>query len=426
MLYGFRWNVVELSKVRGLGAAPQSVPLSNGVIPLDQSKLGELEQELAEQQKRNNELREANYKVVEMSQKQDQMYGKRIAEMEKKFEKSLKEERSAIVDQLQKILPADMKLKSPPQQCTQEQYKQWICDATEALKKRSSAAAKVSAPQTPKIESIPNSDSTHDEDHENQFTGRCDGILGKFHRVLDISFVFLQPSANERPLSMSKVASTQKSDVQIEELESKVERYRVALATVSSTIDAIEHEAAQKEKHYEREIALLKKELNRQVAQVSNLLKYERSYGTRLNAQASVLRGILRGNHDANGNEFERSVDDGTVHSQLQHPVGGGSLGTVQTADGGKYQHHRRRTRSGRRYWTNNPGGQENDPTNFLNGSKRSTAEQNRRRRKKCLSESAATHVTFGMTTTAASGNDNERESSSGRRSLEDEWEVVD
>ncbi|KHN79420.1 hypothetical protein Tcan_03836 [Toxocara canis] len=328
-------EVMELSRMSGLGAVP---PSASSQI---ENKVEELRRELAEQQRRNNELRQSNYRIVETAQKQDQVYAKRLAELEKKCEQNVHDNRNIAITAIRTALPSGVKLASLPQSCTDQQYKQWITDAAETLKKSAETKATVSN------------------------------------------------AGKHEPLPKVAVAATD-SAAKIKELEEKVKRYRSALATVSSSIDTIEHEAAQKEKNYEREIAQLKKEifhsrvlsdkahrlkeknitLDKRVNDLMRQLKRERGNGEQLNGQAAELRELL-----------------------------GTNIGDAESATAPFIRRHR----SGRRH--------RKDSSGYNN-----EAGGESRRRKKCLSESAA-HVTFLM-----AGED--RDPSSGRKSVEDEWEV--
>ncbi|VDM25458.1 unnamed protein product [Toxocara canis] len=312
------------------------------------------------------ELRQSNYRVIETAQKQDQIHAKRFAELEKKCEQNVHDNRNIAITAIRTALPSGVKLASLPQSCTDQQYKQWITDAAETLKKSAETKATVSN------------------------------------------------AGKHEPLPKVAVAATD-SAAKIKELEEKVKRYRSALATVerrigvdlvsqiiernyvlkpfqSSSIDTIEHEAAQKEKNYEREIAQLKKEifhsrvlsdkahrlkeknitLDKRVNDLMRQLKRERGNGEQLNGQAAELRELL-----------------------------GTNIGDAESATAPFIRRHR----SGRRH--------RKDSSGYNN-----EAGGESRRRKKCLSESAA-HVTFLM-----AGED--RDPSSGRKSVEDEWEVVE
>uniref|UniRef100_A0A915B2M2 Ribosome-binding protein 1 n=1 Tax=Parascaris univalens TaxID=6257 RepID=A0A915B2M2_PARUN len=250
-------EVIGLSRVRGLGAVANDMREA-------EAELEDLKRALADQQRRNDELREANYRIVEVSQKQEQMYVKRLQEVEKKCEQKLRDERKLAIATMKFALPSSVKVQAVPQSCTEQDYKQWIANVSETLKKYVAS----------------NKPATSDEKHEK---------------------------------SPPKNALAPDSEGKIKELEQKVERYRVALAAVSSSIDTIEQEAAQKQKNYEREIAQLKKEINqgrilsgkaqwlkeknmsldKRVGDLKRQLEYERGNGEQLNEQAAKLREML-------------------------------------------------------------------------------------------------------------------------------------
>ncbi|CAG9533920.1 unnamed protein product [Cercopithifilaria johnstoni] len=209
----------------------QSSSKSDAVIYGDNVKL-----EINELKKRNEELRAANYKVVEISQQQEVIFKKHVEELEKDHEKARQQYCCNVSKALCAIAPSNTKLPNLPVIYNMDQFYKWLKD----------------------VENVVQKSRNIEKFNENENDG------------------------SENKINLAKVA----------ELKASNRRYRAALASLSSHIDAIEQEAISMEKVYLGEISRLRHDINEQLKMQ---LENERKRKLELISEASKLFEVING-----------------------------------------------------------------------------------------------------------------------------------
>ncbi|KAM3716225.1 Myomegalin [Dirofilaria immitis] len=179
----------------------QSASKDDVVICNDNVKL-----KIKELKNQNQQLREANYKVVEISQQQETIFKKHLEEVKKNHEKAVQQYYCDVFKTLCKIVPSNITLPHLPSVHDINQFHKWLKDVENMLQEREN------------IKQVNKNEKNDDKDKMN----------------------------------LAKVA----------ELKASNRRYRAALANLASHIDAIEHETISKEKEYFGEISRLRQEIN--------------------------------------------------------------------------------------------------------------------------------------------------------------------
>ncbi|KAL3986163.1 hypothetical protein ACH3XW_41605 [Acanthocheilonema viteae] len=222
-----------------------STPKSDAVIYSDNFKL-----EIDELKKKNEELRVANYKIVEISQQQEAIFKKHMEEVEKNHEKSRQQYCCNVFKTLRAIVPSNTKLPNQPVISDMEQFYKWLQDVENVVQKSKNV--------------------------KQEFNG------------------------NRNDESEDKISSTK-----VAELEASNQRYRIALTNLSSQIDAIEQEAILKEKLYLSEISRLRHDINEQL---KKQLEDERERKLELISEASKLFEIINGTQKPDNGRAEPHV----------------------------------------------------------------------------------------------------------------------
>uniref|UniRef100_A0A915PUM2 Uncharacterized protein n=1 Tax=Setaria digitata TaxID=48799 RepID=A0A915PUM2_9BILA len=198
--------------------------------------------ELNELKKQNDELRETNYQVVEISQQQEAIFKKHLEELKKDHDKALQQYRYDLFVMLRAIIPLDIKLPSLPSVHDVDHFYKWL------------------------------------ENVENTMDIKKKIKIGKF----DKNSCKNENNNKKDEVNLAKVA----------ELEASNRRYRTALANLSSHIDVIEQEVVSKEKNYLSEISRLRHEISEQLKTV---LANEHKRKLELISQASKLYEVING-----------------------------------------------------------------------------------------------------------------------------------
>ncbi|EFO22569.1 hypothetical protein LOAG_05915 [Loa loa] len=215
--------------------------------------------EVTRLKRQNEELRKANYKVVEISQQQEAIFKKHLEELKKKYEVELQQYCCKVFETLCAIAPPNIKL--------------------------------------------PNLSNIYDMDQFCKWLKNVENVVQKSENVQ-------QFNKNEDDESGNKVDLTK-----VAELEASNRRYRAALASLSSHIDTIEQEAISKEKIYLSEISCLRHEVNEQL---KKRLENEHKRKLELISQASKLCEIINGSQ-----KYGNGGAEPTVKSENAYDFGG-------------------------------------------------------------------------------------------------------
>ncbi|VDK82474.1 unnamed protein product, partial [Onchocerca ochengi] len=221
-----------------------SVPKGDAVVCNDNVKL-----EMNELKKQNQELREANYKVVEISQQQEVIFKKHVEEVKNNHEKALQQYYSNVFKTLCAVAPSNIKLPNLPSIYDMDQFYKWLKDVQNVV-----------------------------QESEN---------VKQFNEI--------ENDGNKDKMNLAKVA----------ELEAKNRRYRAALVSLASHIDAIEQETISKEKVYFSEISRLRQEINEQL---KKQLENEHKRKLELVSQASKLCEVINRPQKRGNEEEKRSI----------------------------------------------------------------------------------------------------------------------
>uniref|UniRef100_A0A183H1U6 GRIP domain-containing protein n=1 Tax=Onchocerca flexuosa TaxID=387005 RepID=A0A183H1U6_9BILA len=187
-----------------------------------------------ELKKQNQEIREANYKVVEISQQQEVIFKKHLEEVKENHEKALQQHYFDVFKTLCAIAPSNIKLPNLPGISDMDQFYKWLKDVENVVQES---------------ENVKQFNENENDD-------------------------------NKDKMNLAKVA----------ELEANNRRYRAALVNLASHIDAIEQETISKEKVYFSEISRLRQEINEQL---KKQLENERKRKLELISQASKLCEVI-------------------------------------------------------------------------------------------------------------------------------------
>ncbi|MCP9260796.1 hypothetical protein DINM_003951 [Dirofilaria immitis] len=220
----------------------QSASKDDVVICNDNVKL-----KIKELKNQNQQLREANYKVVEISQQQETIFKKHLEEVKKNHEKAVQQYYCDVFKTLCKIVPSNITLPHLPSVHDINQFHKWLKDVENMLQEKEN------------IKQVNKNEKNDDKDKMN----------------------------------LAKVA----------ELKASNRRYRAALANLASHIDAIEHETISKEKEYFGEISRLRQEINEQ-------LENECKRKLELISQASKLCEIINRPQNRGSGEMDVYMDD--------------------------------------------------------------------------------------------------------------------
>ncbi|KAM3716226.1 Myomegalin [Dirofilaria immitis] len=224
----------------------QSASKDDVVICNDNVKL-----KIKELKNQNQQLREANYKVVEISQQQETIFKKHLEEVKKNHEKAVQQYYCDVFKTLCKIVPSNITLPHLPSVHDINQFHKWLKDVENMLQEREN------------IKQVNKNEKNDDKDKMN----------------------------------LAKVA----------ELKASNRRYRAALANLASHIDAIEHETISKEKEYFGEISRLRQEINEQL---KKQLENECKRKLELISQASKLCEIINRPQNRGSGEMDVYMDD--------------------------------------------------------------------------------------------------------------------
>uniref|UniRef100_A0A0R3RVV3 Kinectin n=1 Tax=Elaeophora elaphi TaxID=1147741 RepID=A0A0R3RVV3_9BILA len=204
------------------------------------------------------ELREANYKVVEISQQQEAIFKKHLEEVKKNHEKALQQYCCNVFKALRAIAPSNIKFPNLPIIYDNDQFYKWLKDVENVIQKcRNVKLLKVF-------------------------------LIGLWKKIY-VYNLFKQFNTNEDDDNEAKV-----NLAKVAELEASNRRYRAALSNLSSHIDAIEQEAISKEKVYLDEISRLQHDIN-ELQPLKKQLENEHERKLELISEAAKLCEVING-----------------------------------------------------------------------------------------------------------------------------------
>ncbi|VDK75089.1 unnamed protein product [Litomosoides sigmodontis] len=210
--------------------------------------------EIDELKKRNEELRAANYKVVEISQQQEAIFKKHVEQMEKSYEKDRQQYCCNVYKTLHSIAPSNTRLPSLPTTYDIDQFYKWLKDVENIVQK------------------------------------------SKYVKQLNEN-----ETDNDNKMNLAKIV----------ELEASNRSYRASLISLSSHIDAIEQEAISMEKIYLSAISRLRHDMNEQL---KNQLENEHKRNLELTSEASKLFEIINGTRGHNSGRAEPSAENRSAY----------------------------------------------------------------------------------------------------------------
>uniref|UniRef100_A0A914X6C9 Ribosome-binding protein 1 n=1 Tax=Plectus sambesii TaxID=2011161 RepID=A0A914X6C9_9BILA len=286
----------HVEKVAPLQAAPDHAAASGEV--------NELKQQIEEQKRRNNELREKNYKAVDAVAQIEQTSKQLVKDVEKKYEKLLADQRQETATALRALVPSSVKLPDSAKVTQPEAYREWIHELTTVVK-REIVQVPAASPAVSKVAESTNKTKTVNNDALESEVNKYKSILATVEEDLR--------SLESKAVQQEQTWERKYKDLEAELAKAKADKREATDALKNQLSDEVRQQLTTMQTKFvseEKQCELLKEQLTI----LQRNLETEQKTGRDLSAQAVKLRGMLKTGQDALQHEQN-------VNSQLRDHI---------------------------------------------------------------------------------------------------------